>query len=219
MSNSVAILLMAFIAGVPILLMILFVTRQIWKKIDWKSIIDDLPNLLMVLGGIFALGLLLTCWTTGAFVSQEQYLSQPDTIVSGTIEQAEHHFPARLTEILSVKVDGKWYSLILPWGQDTEITAAAGAWIEESIGQEAEFVVYPTSLTWKVQEFEDGFYINRGEIFGVTDSKNAVLLDADSYRLERYLTEHDGIELAVGSILFFALLFVAGLILKLMRKR
>lgn len=172
MSNSVAILLMAFIVGVPILLMILFVICQLWKELNWESKIAE--GLLTYGGLILAILLVLSLF----YQTPKEYLEEPLYQVKGTVEAVYFEWNRGGNTCYQVYLNGEYYVLEDRWFYYKKFCDFnPDRWRKEAAGQTMEL-----TITRSVDISLPG----EGTIYGILDEAGNVLLDADVYRQFEY---------------------------------
>lgn len=210
MNTTTALILMALVAGTPILLILLFVTRQMWKAFNMKSM---LAGGLMALGGIFLFTCLITVLDTQM---PSKFLTEPFLPVQGTVEDIDYSISKHGSMgSYTVKVNGGWYTLTA-FGPYYESFSdfVPGQWICEAIGQNVEVEIYSRNrfANWSATTYT--WHIIRGEIYGITDAEGNVLLDSEAYRQAVCLTIEENDEIMPYFIAAGVLLIALGLFIK-----
>lgn len=211
MSTKTAMILMALVAGVPILVMILFVTRQLWKEFNWKS---KVAEGLMWLGGI----ILAICLLSGlSSQSPQEFLDEELIHVRGTVEEVYHDWGAEWepgvhfhegSSHYRVQINGQWYMLEDNWNDFRHFCDFEPyKWAREAEGQVMELTISRHIDILTLDDYS-------GTVYGIRDEAGTVILDEEVYRAYVYpIVEENAKELpfwTVGGILTI----VAGIFVK-----
>lgn len=191
MNQTIAIVLILLVAGVPILLILGFVVRQVRKMTENR---EKIPLSLRIAEGVLTLGFALLVGVPIVAVDDlwaAHLMTQPLRTVSGTIEDVREvvdRDEAGITQVLSpvfgytLTVEKKKYLLDAHAGDEN---FSAREWAQSAQGQQVTLSVSSESVLSRVLDVFDRKVWHSGEVYGVTLEDGTVVLDAEAEKNSR----------------------------------
>lgn len=190
MNQTIAIVLILLVAGVPILLILGFVVRQVRKMTENR---EKIPLSMRIAEGVLTLGFALLVGVPIVAVDDlwaAHLMTQPLRTVSGTIEDVREvvdrdaSSAAHLGPIFgyTLTVEEKKFFLDAHAG-DENFTARE--WAQGAQGQQVTLSVSSESVLSRVLDLFDRKVWHSGEVYGVTLEDGTVVLDAEAEKNSR----------------------------------